>query len=98
MASHFGSYNMFSALAEAQVSDVPNVRKRRVSALNDGVSVIDGESIAGTGYREYAEVVVKTMRKESRGFESARRVEKSRFIEFSFIAADAVVSTEAASS
>lgn len=78
--------------------DVPKVRKRRVSALRDGVSVMDGDSIAGTGYKEYADVVVSTIRNESRGFERARRVEKRRFMEFFAAASDWVVRIEAASS
>lgn len=89
---------MFSALAEAQVRDVPKVRKRSVSADNEGVSVMDGDSIAGTGYKEYADVVVRTIRKESRGFESARSVLKRRFIEFLAVASACVVRIEAASS
>lgn len=78
--------------------DVPNVRKSSVRALSDGVSVMDGDSIAGTGYKEYADVVVRTIRKESRGFDSARSVLKSRFIEFFAAASDCVVRIEAASS
>lgn len=69
---------MFSALADAHVREVPMVRKRSVSAERDGVSVIDGESKAGTGYREYAEVVVRTMSIDSRGLERARSVDASR--------------------
>lgn len=78
--------------------DVPKVRKRSVSALNDGVSVIEGDSIAGTGYREYADVVVRTMRNESRGFDRASKVLKRRFIEFLAVASAWVVRIEAASS
>ena len=89
---------MFRALADAQVRDVPNVRKRSVSALRDGVSVMDGDSIAGTGYKEYADVVVRTIRKESRGFESASKVLKRRFIEFFAVASACVVRIDAASS
>ncbi len=89
---------MFNALADAQVREVPKVRKMSVRALSDGVSVIDGDNMAGTGYREYADVVVRTMRKESRGFESARRVEKSRFMESLGEAAASDVRIDAASS
>ena len=67
---------------------MPNVRKSNVRALSEGVSVMEGDSIAGTGYREYADVVVRTIRNESRGFDSARSVLKRRFIEFFAAASD----------
>jgi hypothetical protein len=40
---------MLSALAEAEVRKVPKVRKRRVRAEREGVSVREGERRAGTG-------------------------------------------------
>jgi hypothetical protein len=43
---------MLRVFADAHVRDVPNVRKRSVNADSDGVSVIAGESRAGTGYME----------------------------------------------
>lgn len=89
---------MLSALADAQVRDVPNVRKSSVNALREGVSVIDGDSIAGTGYNEYAEVVVRTMRNESRGFDNASKVLNRRFMEFFAVASACVVRIDAASS
>jgi hypothetical protein len=46
---------MFSALAEAEQSVVPVVRKRRVRGLNDGASILEspavGDRNAGTGYK-----------------------------------------------
>lgn len=63
---------MFKELADAAESAVPVVRKRSVSVERDGDAVVEGRRRAGTGYNEYAVVVVRTMRKESRGFERAR--------------------------
>ena len=50
----------------------------RVKADSDGDAVDDGKRSAGTGYREYAVVVVKTIKKERRGFERERQVVSSR--------------------
>lgn len=72
MASCWGSISIFSALADAEESAVPVVRKSSVSVDKDGEAVVEGSRSAGTGYREYAVVVVRTMRKDSRGFERAR--------------------------
>jgi hypothetical protein len=49
LASVDGSYSMFSAFALAEHRVVPEVRKSRVSGLRDGVSVMLGASISGTG-------------------------------------------------
>lgn len=51
---------------------MPVVRKRSVSVERDGEAVVEGRRRAGTGYREYAVVVVRTIKKESRGFDRAR--------------------------
>jgi hypothetical protein len=88
---------MLRALALADERPVPTVRKRRVSALRLGVSVIAGERRVGTGYSEYAEVAVRTIMNERRGFESARRVESWRRSELTGKRADNVVSFEGAS-
>lgn len=68
---------MFSALAEAMHEKVPVVRKSRVRVLSDGASVTDVLNSAGTGYIEYDAVVVRTIRKASRGLDKARYVETS---------------------
>lgn len=69
---------MFKVLADAEVSAVPAVKKTSVSADNDGEAVISGSSSVGTGYSEYVVAVVRTIRKESRGFESERHVVNRR--------------------
>lgn len=48
---------------------------------SDGVSVKDGESNSGTGYKEYDAIAVRTTRTERRGFESERRMGISRRME-----------------
>jgi hypothetical protein len=63
---------MFNVFAEAQVRNVPLVRKASVKVLSDGAAVVAVWSISGTGYTLYAAVVVKTIRKLSRGFDSDR--------------------------
>jgi len=60
---------MFRALALAQQRAVPVVRLRRVSGESDMAAE---SGVAATGKREYAAVVVRTTRKERRGFERAR--------------------------
>jgi len=52
MASHFGSYNILKAFADAAHRPVPVVRKSKVRVESDGVSVADGRRSSGTGYRE----------------------------------------------
>ncbi len=69
---------MFKAFAEAQQSAVPEVRKMRVKADREGDAVDDGKRSAGTGYNEYAVAVVRTIKKERRGFERERQVVSSR--------------------
>ena len=69
---------MFNALADAQDKAVPVVRNRSVRVERDGEAVVEGRSSAGTGYREYAVVVVSTIKTESLGFERARRVVSRR--------------------
>lgn len=66
-------------------------------ALRLGVSVIAGESRVGTGYNEYAEVAVRTIMNERRGFERARRVESVRRSELTGSREDKVVNFEGAS-
>ena len=69
---------MFRAFAEAQQSAVPDVRKTKVRAESDGDIVVEGSRRAGTGYREYADAVVRTIKAESRGFERDRQVVSKR--------------------
>ena len=69
---------MFKAFADAQQSAVPEVRNMRVRADRDGDAVEDGRSSAGTGYREYAVAVVRTIKNDRRGFERERQVVSSR--------------------
>ena len=57
---------------------MPEVRKTRVNAESEGDAVVAGSKRAGTGYREYAVAVVRTIRKERRGFERARHVVNNR--------------------
>jgi hypothetical protein len=49
MASHFGSYSIFSVFADAAHNVVPVVRKRRVRVDRLGVSVREGLRSSGTG-------------------------------------------------
>jgi hypothetical protein len=88
---------MLSVFADAHVSDVPTVRKSKVRALRLGVSVIAGDNIAGTGYNAYADVVVRTMRKDRRGLERARRIEAVRRRELMGREEEIVVNTDDAS-
>jgi hypothetical protein len=63
---------MFSVFADAHVRNVPGVRKASVRVLRDGAAVVADWSSMGTGYTLYAAVVVRTIRKLSRGFDSER--------------------------
>jgi hypothetical protein len=65
---------MFNVFAEAIVRKVPVVRKASVNVLREGAAVVADCSNAGTGYTLYAAVVVRTIRKLSRGFDSDRYV------------------------
>jgi hypothetical protein len=63
---------MLKALADAEHSAVPDVRKSKVSVEREDVDVAAGARSSGTGCREYAAVAVRTTRKERRGLESER--------------------------
>lgn len=97
LASCSVSKSMFSALAEAMQEKVPVVRKSRVRVLSDGASVTDVLRSAGTGYMEYDAVVVRTIRKASRGLDKARYVETSLRIDLAGAAAASRDSVEDAS-
>lgn len=88
---------MLSVFAEAIVKKVPLVRYSNVSVLSDGAAVADVLSKAGTGYIEYEAVVVRTIRKASRGFDNARYVDTFRLSELIGAAAAACDSVEDAS-
>lgn len=88
---------MFKELADAQVNAVPNVRKTSVNADSDGAAVVVGSSKVGTGYIAYVAAVVRTIRKESRGFDKARHVVMRRRREAAGKVAEAVVRREGAS-
>lgn len=90
IASYFGSNSIFKAFAEALQSAVPDVRKIKVIADNEGEAVVVGKRSVGTGYSEYAVAVVRTIRKERRGFESERQVVASRRKDAAGIVADIV--------
>ena len=79
------------------MSAVPDVRKTNVKDDSDGAAVVAGSSSVGTGYIAYAAAVVRTMRKERRGFERARHVVKRRRREAAGKVAEALVSREGAS-
>ena len=83
---------MLSVFAEAIVRNVPVVRKASVSVLSDGAAVVADCSNVGTGYTLYAAVVVRTIRKASRGFDSDRYVVNSLRNEFVGSCEAAVVS------
>jgi molybdopterin biosynthesis enzyme len=70
---------MLKALAEADVKAVPVVRKRSVMVL----SVVDepDSRMAEVGKRLYAAVVVRTMRKVSRGLVKERYAANLRLID-----------------
>lgn len=75
-ASNFGSNIMFSVLALQHDKKVPAVRyiKVRVEVESVGSGVMAGSRVSRDeiGYIPYAEVVVRTIKKESRGFVRAR--------------------------
>lgn len=73
---------MFSVFADAMVKKVPLVRNPKVRVLSDGAAVADVLRRPGTGYIEYEAVVVNTIRKASRGLDSARYVLIVRFNDF----------------
>ena len=77
-ASYLGSKSMFSVFAQAHDKNVPVVRNRNVRVEVDSVVWSSGaaevDKISGIGYSEYADVVVRRMRKESRGFVRDRYV------------------------
>ena len=68
-ASCCGSKSMLRALAEAQESAVPVVRLRSVSGER---FIVAEKGLMATGNKEYAVVVVSTMRKLRRGLERER--------------------------
>lgn len=75
-ASDLGSNSMLKALAEAQERKVPVVRKSRVKVeVERLVLVADSIAVAvlcrrsGVGYSEYADVVVSTIKNDSRGLD-----------------------------
>lgn len=75
-ASYLGSKSMLRVLAEAEVRNVPVVRYASVSVEADKVVVEARLAVvvrmSGMGYKEYAAVLVSTIRKERRGFERER--------------------------
>ena len=85
---------MLKVFAEAAHNEVPVVRKRRVRVESDGVSVSEGDSISGTGYKEYVAHAVSTTRTERRGFERERRTGIRRRMELVGAAAALSVSVE----
>lgn len=72
---------MFKAFADAVHKAVPDVRNKSVSVDREGVAVAAGASRPGTGYNEYAAVPVRTIKKESRGFDSERYAVRTRRID-----------------
>lgn len=81
-ASYFGSKSILRVLAQAHDKNVPVVRKRKVKVEVERVVCSSGaaevDRISGMGYNEYAEVVVRRIRKESRGFVRERYVANRR--------------------
>ena len=80
-ASYFGSKSILNAFAEAQERNVPVVRNRNVNVEVDSVvfaSTTDVLRMSGIGYSEYADVVVRRIRNDSRGFERERYVVNRR--------------------
>jgi hypothetical protein len=75
-ASYLGSKSIFRVLAEAEERNVPVVRYASVSVEADKVVVVEARlavvRMSGMGYREYAAVLVSTIRKERRGLERER--------------------------
>jgi hypothetical protein len=75
-ASYLGSKSMFRVLAEADERNVPVVRYASVRVDADKVVVEARLAVvvrmSGIGYKEYAAVLVRTIKKERRGFERDR--------------------------
>lgn len=75
-ASYFGSSIMFSVLALQHDKNVPVVRymKVKVEVERVGSGVMAGSSVSRDeiGYIPYADVVVRRIRKERRGFVNAK--------------------------
>jgi len=86
---------MFRVFAHAQLSAVPVIRLRSVKGES---SIADAMGVTATGNKEYAVVVVKTIRKESRGLDKERYVKKRCFREFCGKAEEIEESREEASS
>lgn len=84
-ASYFGSNIILSVLALQQDRKVPTVRyiKVRVEVESVGSGVIAGSRVSRDeiGYIPYAEVVVRTIKKDSRGFVRARYAANLRRME-----------------
>jgi hypothetical protein len=85
---------MLNALAEAAHRVVPVVRKSKVRVESEGASVREGDSISGTGYKEYVAHAVRTTRTLKRGFERERRMGINRRMELIGAAAALSVSVE----
>lgn len=69
-ASYLGSKSILNVFAQAQDKKVPVVRKSRVRVeVEKEVSTDEAvvERISGIGYKEYAEVVVRRIKKDKRG-------------------------------
>ena len=78
-ASYLGSKSILKAFAEAHDRNVPVVRNRNVRVEVDKVVFASAtwlvlDKMSGIGYNEYAEVVVKRIRNESRGLDNDRYV------------------------
>jgi len=70
-ASYLGSKSILKVFAQAHDRNVPVVRKRRVMVeVEKEVSTEEAvvERMSGIGYKEYAEVVVRRIKKDKRGF------------------------------
>ena len=96
-ASCWGSSSMLKAFADAEQRAVPVVRNTSVTVERLEDTVADERSAAGTGNSEYAVVVVRTIRKESLGFDNARHVVRRRRNEVVGRFVDIVESLEEAS-
>jgi hypothetical protein len=75
-ASYLGSKSMFRVLAEADERNVPVVRYASVR-VDAGKVVVEARlavvvRMSGIGYKEYAAVLVRTIKNERRGFERDR--------------------------
>lgn len=76
-ASYLGSKSILKVLAQAHDKKVPVVRKRRVNVdVDKEVSTAEAvvERMSGMGYKEYAEVVVRRIKKDNRGLVRDRYV------------------------